>query len=532
MSFLKKVNSFYLSFAIMMMLISSCASSGSLSGGLKDTEPPKLIPEQSTENNKTQFIPKELVFEFDEYIEVRNAVKEVLISPPIVYIPKITARGKKLVVAFNKKEELKSNTTYAIQFGNCIVDLHEGNELKDFRYVFSTGDAIDSLTVSGKVLDAIKNEPLENITVTLYDLLDDTAVIKTKPIYVAKTDKSGVFKLQNIRYDTFALYVFKDENQSLTFNQESELFGFTDSLIILDGIHNYDSLKIKISKPHLTYRIFESDTKLYGLIRQKWNVAPYDEVVPSVIGPTSINFFSKVQGDSVKTYYTTLLDTFDVSFSFDTIGVKVPSDRLAPEGLTFSLNGGSNFLLPKDSINIVMTTPIKYIDTSKISLKDTSLNNLPFKVELKKGFNISLYILTSLSDQAYSLNIDSAAFIDIYGQASASNRYKFNGIKASKTSEIKATIEGLDSTKYYTVRLKEGDNTLRIVTADKVSKTTLNVNYLKPSNYILEIIEDTNRNGQWDPVDFINKKQAEEIRTFAIDKLKENWTLETTFKYQ
>ena len=172
----------------------SCASTGELLAGPKDTTPPVLDTMMSTPNNQVRFQKQDIVFVFDEFVEVKDAFKQVLVSPPLNYLPKVSGRGKKVTFAFNEKEELRENVTYSINFGDAIVDFREGNILSNFVFAFSTGDHLDSLSVKGTVVDALTSKPAENVQVLFYDILEDSIVAKSRPYYAVKTNKNGNFE--------------------------------------------------------------------------------------------------------------------------------------------------------------------------------------------------------------------------------------------------------------------------------------------------------------------------------------------------
>ena len=169
-------------------LAQRCANAVAPTGGPQDTTPPVVV-EAVPENRNINFTGKKIEITFDEYITLENANQNVMISPPMTEKPDIKLKNKTVVIKF--KEDLASNTTYTINFGQAIKDLHEGNAFKDYVYSFSTGDVIDTLSIAGKVLNAEDKKPVEDVYVTLYaadrDNLDSLP-LTTKPNYITKTD--------------------------------------------------------------------------------------------------------------------------------------------------------------------------------------------------------------------------------------------------------------------------------------------------------------------------------------------------------
>ena len=158
--------------AVIIILLYACASTGTPDGGPYDETPPKFVratPEPNATNNKR----KKVAIEFDEFIKIENAAEKVIISPPQTEMPEVKASGKRVLVEFF--DTLRDNTTYTIDFGDAIVDNNEGNPMGNFSYAFSTGEIIDTMEVSGTVLNAQDLEPIKGIQVGLHSNLNDSA---------------------------------------------------------------------------------------------------------------------------------------------------------------------------------------------------------------------------------------------------------------------------------------------------------------------------------------------------------------------
>ena len=212
-------------------LAQRCANAVAPTGGPKDERPPVVV-ETLPENRSTNFIGKKIEITFDEYITLENANQNVLISPPLNEKPDIKLKNKTVVIKF--KEDLASNTTYTINFGSSIKDLHEGNLFKDYVFSFSTGDVIDTLSIAGKVLNAESKKPVEDAYVSLYaadrDNLDSLP-LTTKPNYITKTDKEGKFSLNGLADKKYLVFALKDVNSNLYFDQPNEEVAFLDTLV-------------------------------------------------------------------------------------------------------------------------------------------------------------------------------------------------------------------------------------------------------------------------------------------------------------
>ena len=213
----------------LVVMLYSCASIGRPDGGPYDETPPRFIgstPAAGALNNQRTKVS----LLFDEFIKLEKATEKVVVSPPQVQQPEIKASGKRIQV--NLLDSLKANTTYTIDFSDAIVDNNEGNPLGNFTFTFSTGTQIDTMEVSGTVLDASNLEPIKGILVGLHSNLNDSAFTKLPFDRVARTDSRGRFSIRGVAPGKYRIYGLMDADQTFTFNQKSEVIAFNDSLII------------------------------------------------------------------------------------------------------------------------------------------------------------------------------------------------------------------------------------------------------------------------------------------------------------
>ncbi len=212
------------------MIGTGCAQIGAPTGGPRDSIPPRLV-NASPPINSTSFNGNKITLTFNEYIEVKDVQTNVLVSPYQKINPVIDYKLKTVTVKL--KDTLRPNTTYAINFGNAIVDNNEGNPLKNFTYVFSTGNHIDSLNLSGKVTLAETGGIDSSLLALLYRSADDSAVQKRKPDYIAKLSGDGSFNFNNLPPGSFKIYALKDGDGSKTYNAKVETFAFADAPVIV-----------------------------------------------------------------------------------------------------------------------------------------------------------------------------------------------------------------------------------------------------------------------------------------------------------
>lgn len=225
-----KISSLHiLPLAVIILILYACASTGTPDGGPYDETPPKFV-RATPEPNATGNTRKKISIEFDEFIKIENAAEKVIISPPQTEVPEVKASGKKVLVEFF--DSLRSNTTYTIDFGDAIVDNNEGNPMGNFSYAFSTGETIDTMEVSGTVLNAQDLEPIKGIQVGLHKNLNDTAFTKLPFDRISRTDSRGHFSIKGVAPGKYRIYALKDGNQNYLFDSKTEIIAYSDSIII------------------------------------------------------------------------------------------------------------------------------------------------------------------------------------------------------------------------------------------------------------------------------------------------------------
>lgn len=211
-------------------LVTGCAQIGAPTGGPRDSIPPELVS-ATPKLLSTNFTGNKITLVFNEYVDVKDVQTNVLVSPYPKTNPQVDFKLKTVTVKL--KDTLLENTTYAINFGNAIQDNNEGNPFRNFTYVFSTGNTIDSLQFRGQVIIAETGKKDSTIIAMLYRNVDDSAVQKRKPNYIAKLDSSGNFKFTNLSAGSYKVYALKDGDGGKTYNSKIELFGFADKEVIV-----------------------------------------------------------------------------------------------------------------------------------------------------------------------------------------------------------------------------------------------------------------------------------------------------------
>ncbi|HEY9543603.1 Ig-like domain-containing domain, partial [Prevotella sp.] len=214
---------------VALLVLVGCARMGNPDGGWFDEDPPRVVG-ASPADKATGVNAKKVRIEFDEFIKLDNASENVIVSPPQIEMPEIKASGKTIEVKLI--DSLKANTTYTIDFSDAISDNNEGNPLGNYTYSFSTGDHIDTMEVSGYVVNAEDLEPVKGILVGLYANQADSAFRKLPMLRVSRTDGRGRFVIKGVAPGSYRCYALKDADGNYMFTQKSEMMAFSHDLIV------------------------------------------------------------------------------------------------------------------------------------------------------------------------------------------------------------------------------------------------------------------------------------------------------------
>lgn len=229
MSFLRNTN--HLVFNLLAagtLAMIACANPVAPTGGPKDTTPPEII-RSVPENQSVNFSSDRVTITFSEFVNLKDINTQLMVSPPLSEQPDFLMKGKTLTMKF--REALRENTTYNFFFGDAIVDITESNPIPGYSFTFSTGPVIDSLSMSGKVLNAFTLQPVKGAFVMLYDSISDSIPYKSRPYYVARTSESGEFRLNNLRSNKYLMFALTDINSNYIYDMPTEDIGFSDTLV-------------------------------------------------------------------------------------------------------------------------------------------------------------------------------------------------------------------------------------------------------------------------------------------------------------
>lgn len=459
---------------------SGCANIVPPSGGPKDTIPPVLIsatpPDHTIHFGGGKMTGQKIIFKFDEYIDAKDIRTQLVVNPVSKVDP--IADGHLQLVTIRLKDTLQPNTTYSLNFYKGIKDVNEGNVLKNFTYVFSTGDHIDSGQVAGQVILALTGKADSSMVVVLHKKFDDSAVVKDRPRYLTKVDTNGRFFFNYLEPGRYAIYAMKDEGGSHKYLSKSQLFAFVDSPIT-----------VNVNYGHFI--------QMYA----------YSEI-PDTKSKSSSSSSNSGSNGSNKSSTS-------------------KSRKEKEKRLQLSVNVANSVFDALDTFRMTFTQGLKLFDSTQIRFTDENFKDVNLKLyrwvrdTLNKNFD--LYYSWPL-DTKFNLILPKTAVLDSAGRKLLKDdTVTFRTKKDIDYGEIRIRAFNLDLTKKPVLLMFQGD-------ALKYSfpfgnKKEIRKVLFKPGDYELRILFDTNGNGRWDAGEFFKKHRQPE-RVISIRKkfsVKANW---------
>ncbi|GAB3227068.1 Ig-like domain-containing protein [Algoriphagus aestuariicola] len=514
-------------FGFILLLAYSCAKQSTPTGGPRDEDAPILISSDPvTESLNTK--PETITLTFDEYIKLENPSKGIVITPRIAK-DEVEFTTLKNVVTIKLNQELEDSTTYVFDFQKSVVDISEENPAENLKLVFSTGSAIDSISLSGKVNFYFPGSKpdFKDVLVGIYPLGDTTDVLTAPPYYLSQVDTAGNFRISNIKNGKYMAYAWKDANGTLKAEFKSEEYDFSLDTLVLN--QNLENLNFNLSKADITpIRILRTAT--FG--------QNFDVIVNRTPASTTVEndllgeeyFFSNTDGririysknpkpDSIP-FQINVTDS--LGFSKDTlVWAKFPESERKPEKLTVSANSGKNFYRNLE-VELKFNKPLKSISTDSLYISYDSASIIPVKESMmsysdssmRDILKILVTIPDSLSQEIFTLKAADSTFTDTENQknetALLANYRKLK--REGLADEIAGTIQGANPP--FIVQLL---NTKNEIAQEQFLEDTNSYSFkmVEPGTFKIRVIEDLNGNQRWDPSNFTQRKLAERVFYFV-----------------
>jgi len=525
-------NNFKYILFLLVLAMASCAKRGSITGGLKDTLAP-VLKMSFPKNFSTNFKGNEIKLTFDEYIKLKDLKKQLIISPPMKNEPLILPTTVSKYITIKINDTLQPNTTYSFNFGQSIEDNNEGNPYSQFKYVFSTGAFIDSLTLSGSVKDAYNKEVESFVSVMLYDVNDkfkDSVVYNENPRYVTNTlDSLKTFKLENLKAGKYLLVAMKDYNSNYKFNPKKDKIGFRKQFITIPT----DTVQeIKIFKEVLPY-------KAYKPIQVSGNrlLLPYEGETDDVkitlkngseILPSIVTKFPKK--DSLQVWYKPLkVDSLAMAVTKNNykgdFTFKIKTQKKDSINITAVQSGVLNF---REQFTLESAIPLIKFNNSKIKLVNKDSISVAFTTKYDDINQQLFFDFKKEPSENYTFKIMPGALIDYLEQPNDTLIFKLSTRNLSDYGNLAVNLQNVKKFPVIVELTNEKGDVLATEYSESSSKVEFNL--VTPSLFWLRVIYDDNKNKKWDTGNYLEKRQAEEVVYFskAID-VRANWDVEQAF---
>lgn len=528
----------YFFFLLMIVALMQCARRGAPTGGPKDVAPP-VLTSAVPENMTTNFKATKIRLYFDELIKLKDVQEQLIVSPPLKYNPEILPQGgASKYVEIKIKDTLKPNTTYTLNFGQSIQDNNEGNPNSFLTYVFSTGDYIDSLQVSGVVKDAFNREADTFISVLLYEIdstYTDSTLYQKPPNYITNTlDSTVIFTLKNIKKGKYAIFAIKDESKNNIFDQKTDKIAFVKDTVSLPTDSTYLLTLFKETPDYgVSVPSFAAKNKIiFGYYGENKDI----DIKPLTVLPDSIKtkILKEKDKDTLNFWFTPFeIDSIIFTVTneklkvIDTFSVK--SRKVGIDSLQLNANqrGSLDFNEP---FHISANTPLVEIDTSKIQMMNKDSTALNFTVDLdsidnKADFKFDFSIEPN---ENYSMTLLPGAITDFFGQTNDTIGYRLSTKSLADYGNLRMNIEGAIQYPMIIQLTNEKGETLREIYATEPK--VYDFNTISPSKYVVRVIFDTNGNGKWDTGNYLKNIQPEKVSYYpGLIEVRANWELEQTF---
>lgn len=548
------------------VMLYACANIGNPNGGPYDELPPKFVSSMPVPNS-INYKGQKVEILFDELIQLDNPSENVIITPPQREMPIIRTAGKKVQVEL--LDSLKENMTYTIDFTNSIADNNEKNVLENFTFAFSTGDVIDSLELSGTVLNAENLEPMPGISIGLHSNLADSA-FRTLPFdRTSRTNDKGQFTVRNIKPGKYRVYALNDVNRDYKFDQPGEDIAFLDSVFVptftmatrQDTLWK-DSLTIDTIRT-IQYTRFLPDDIALRLFKEKFERqymtrperpdehrfvlhfnAPLDTVplpVPLNFEPVQEEWFITQSADEGRNITFWISDstvwkqdtlrmalTYPMSDSLNilrpqtdtiqTVARRRPTEKKKrkkgePEieflSMTVDAPGDMDLF---DTVAVVFGEPVPEINKDMFRLEqevDSVWSLVDFHFFQDSVNSLNYYIDRDWKyGESYQLTIDSALIYSLYGKWNDLFQGTFKIKPEDSYGHLFINIQGLDTVPAFVELLDSKDTPVRKAVVKDGGALFMD---LKPEKYYARLVLDINGNGEWDTGSFAERRQPEEV---------------------
>lgn len=570
-------------------MVGGCAVVRSPQGGDKDILPPKILASEPL-NESVNFTGNQINLEFDEYVTLKGANQELIVSPPLKYPVEFKQRNKTLTVTW--KDTLEENTTYLFQFGKGIADLNEGNILDSNVFVFSTSSFIDSFEVRGNIVNAFERKAEVGVWVMLYTENTDSLPYKELPRYFAKSDEQGKFHVKYLKPGDYKIFALKPLNAGYLYDTKGECIAFLENTVTatkapskpkaadtlstdtlppaqntaptrIDTLTNDTLMRDTLvtdsaqstPKPELLLFIETDSTqyvKSFAQLKTQGLVLEFNRPVDTL----EINELSGAENattwvanwsadrDSVrywfsaKNEYDSLLLEVRTSGFQDTIffrkyvdkGARMKKNEAEKPGLVINSSAAREQLHFRPW-TLLSETPIAAValDSAIFTAADDTVDIRPYVRQTFYGLTVDF---PWQQDTRYTLVLPDSAITDRFGNTHDSLIFSFTTTREEDFGQLYVTYQFPDLGHPFVWELLTADG--KPVDKQTVNATgELEYEHLKTGKYQVRLTYDQNANGQWDTGHYLSKRQPEPVKYYGQPlEIRSNWASEIEWKVE
>jgi uncharacterized protein (DUF2141 family) len=518
---------------LLVVFATGCAKRGNITGGTKDTLAP-VLKMSFPKNYSTGFNGREIKLVFDEYVKLKDVKKQLIVSPPMKTAPEILPQTASKTITIKINDTLQPNTTYSFNFGQSIEDNNESNPYPQFKYVFSTGDYIDSLSLRGVIKDAYEKSPDKFVSVMLYEINDkfnDSIVYKENPRYITNTlDSLQTFSLENLKAGKYMLVAMKDLNSNNKFDPKQDKIAFQKEFVSVpnDTLYELELFKeagaFKAIKPTLASgnRFYMGYTgKPQGV---KTILTHGNDIIQTIVTKVpekdSLNIWYKpVKADSLQLNVTKNGYNEDFILKFKTA---------KNDSLTFSPKQSGTLPL-REEFMLTASRPLVKIDNALIRLTKSDSSVVAFTTAYDEFMQQLKVSFAKAPQEKYKVIMLPGALTDFYDKTNDTLQYELATKNTTDYGNLKLNLQNV---RKFPIIVELTDSKGKVLATEySESASTIQFDALEPQRYTLRIIYDENGNKEWDTGSFLEKRQSEEVIYFPgeID-VRANWDVDQVFK--
>lgn len=524
-------------FLVLVLFLTSCARISSPQGGLEDLQAPQLV-RSVPDNGQVNFQDQKILLVFDEIVATNQIESNLIITPR----PEgsFRTRSNRNTVELTFSEPFADSTTYTFSFANTIQDVTAQNPAENLSLSFSTGTYLDSLQISGQVLNLYDQLPSVETTVSLFAANDSLNVLNGSAQYYARTDSAGKYTFRNLPPNGYRVYAFQDKNNNNKADSDGEFYGFYPDTIQLSANQaGVDFTLQKLSTKELRLLSSGQFGKYFELTFNKAIIdfEPLDDYQYT---------YSKNGNDKIRFYKTNELysDTTQLIFQakdsvgnvlIDTAAYYFIESDIEPDKFKAQLEPSEALVRPSETVKLIFNKPISrvYYDSIQYSLDSLNVFPIPQENIISEDFNMIISWPLAIKDyaprpdQKLTLTIKKGAFFSIEGDTSSIIKKTYEAAVIDETAQIFGNVANANT--YIIVQLLNS-RTLEVI--EETTENTFEFSYLNAGSYMIRVINDLNGNGVWDTGNII-KNEVPEPATFYVDQtyntqlieVRKNWAV-------